>query len=32
MLDSIFMAILVSFTLATWGLLVLCERLLGGQR
>jgi hypothetical protein len=32
MLDAFFVAVLVGLGLLTWGFLVLCDRLLGGQR
>jgi hypothetical protein len=31
MFDVIFMAVLAALAFMTWGLLVLCERLMGGQ-
>jgi hypothetical protein len=30
--DAIFIAILVAFALLTWGLIVLCDRLMGDAR
>ena len=31
MADLLFLALLVGFALCSWGLLVLCERLMGGK-